>query len=200
MAARISPASAPTLTSSAGNTRGLIEAQHNQRRAAAAPAAQSTAVTRANRVRLAAHRWAAKLPRTQPYAASPSHCPSAITDERFNRLAAATADEFVKEVIAAVQEKESYYHDSERASSERRHLLSTVDRKHKAEATAIKAFEAEQLGVVQEVCREVQQLTPAALRFEFQQVERGRMNTPSPSRSRGRATNQRNRGDSGPNR
>ena len=54
-------------------------------------------------MRLAAHRWAAKLPRKQPYAAS-SHRPSVITDERFNRLAAAAGgDEFVRKVIAAVQ-------------------------------------------------------------------------------------------------
>ena len=203
--------------------------QDERWRAAAAPAAQPTAVTEANRVRLAAHRWAAKLPRTKPYAASPSHCPSVITDERFNRLAAAAAggDGFVRKVIAAVQKKENHYHDLARSSSEREHLLSAVGRKQKealdeykkaeaergifsrrlpkptraeAEAAAIKEFEAEQLGVIEEVCREVQQLTPAAVWFELQRVEPGRMNTPSPSRSRGRTTNQRDRGDSGPSR
>ena len=200
--------------------------QDERWRASVVPAAQPTAVTEANRVRLAAHRWAAKLSRTQPYAAS-SHHPSVITDERFNRLAAAAGDEFVRKVIAAVQKKESYYHDSARANSEREHLRPAVGRKHQealdeykraeakrgifsrrppkptmaeAEAAAIKEFEAEQLGVIEDVCREVQQLTPAAVRFELQRVEPGRMNTPSPSRSRGRTTNQPDRGDSGPNR
>ena len=179
--------------------------QDERWRAAAVPAAQPTAVTEANRVRLAAHRWAAKLPRTKPAAASPSHCPSVITDERFNRLAAGSGgDEFVRSVIVAVQKKESFYHDSARASSESEHLRPAVGRKHQealdeykkaeakrgifrrrppkrtmaeAEAAAIEEFEAEQLGVIEEVCREVQQLTSVAVRFELQRVEPGRMNT-----------------------
>ena len=69
-----------------------------------------------------------------------------------------------------------------------------------AEAAVIKEFISEQLGVIKEICREVQQRTPAAVRSELQRFEPGQVVTPRPSKSRTRATNQQGRGDSGPSR
>ena len=183
-------------------------------------------VTEADRVRLAVHAMAAKLPRTQPYD-NPSHRPPALSDERFNRMAAATDDEFVRKVIAAVQEKGNYYTDFERTESEKSHLRPAVGKMYQdaldeyekakakrwifskrspkptwteAEAAVIKEFISEQLGVIKEICREVQQRTPAAVRSELQRFEPGQVVTPRPSKSRTRATNQQGRGDSGPSR
>ena len=194
--------------------------------AAPAPAPAVVSVTEADRVRLAVYAVAAKLPRTQPYGNS-SHRPPALSDERFNRMAVATDDEFVRKVIAAVQEKGNYYTDFERTESEKAHLRSAVGRMYQdaldeyekvkakrgifskrppkptwteAEAAVIKEFISEQLGVIKEICREVQQRTPAAVRSELQRFEPGQVVTPRPSKSRTRATNQQGRGDSGPSR
>ena len=194
--------------------------------AAPAPAPAVVSVTEADRVRLAVHAMAAKLPRTQPYD-NPSHRPPALSDERFNRMAAATDDEFVRKVIAAVQEKGNYYTDFERTESEKSHLRPAVGKMYQdaldeyekakakrwifskrppkptwteAEAAVIKEFISEQLGVIKEICREVQQRTPAAVRSELQRFEPGQVVTPRPSKSRTRATNQQGRGDSGPSR
>ena len=194
--------------------------------AAPAPAPAVVSVTEADRVRLAVYAVAAKLPRTQPYGNS-SHRPPALSDERFNRMAAATDDEFVRKVIAAVQEKGNYYTDFERTESEKAHLRPAVGRMYQdaldeyekakakrwifskrppkptwteAEAAVIKEFISEQLGVIKEICREVQQRTPAAVRSELQRFEPGQVVTPRPSKSRTRATNQQGRGDSGPSR
>ena len=188
----------------------------------ARPAAAS--VTEADRVRLAAHLVAKKLPRTQPYASNSSHRPPALSDERFNRLATATDDEFVRKVIAGVQKEQTYYTDFERARSEEAYLRQAIGRKHqealdeyeKAEAkrwsfsrrspkptwaevkaAAIEEFESKQLVVIEEVCDDVQHRMPGAVRLELQRRESGRMSTPSPSQSRTRTTNQRDRGDSG---
>ena len=193
-------------------------------------AAMSTArpttasVTEADRVRLAAHLVAAKLPRTQPYTSSPSHRPPALSDERFNRLATATDDEFVRKVIAGVQKEQPCYTDFERARSEEAYLRQAIGRKHQealdeyekaeakrwsfsrrspkptwaeVEAAAIEEFESKQLVVIEEVCDDVQHRMPGAVRRELQRRESGRMSTPSPSQSRTRTTNQRDRGDSG---
>ena len=194
--------------------------------AAPAPAPAVVSVTEADRVRLAVYAVAAKLPRTQPYGNS-SHRPPALSDERFNRMAAATDDEFVRKVIAAVQEKGNYYTDFERTESEKSHLRPAVGKMYQdaldeyekakakrwifskrppkptwteAEAAVIKEFISEQLGVIKEICREVQQRTPAAVRSELQRFEPGQVVTPRPSKSRTRATNQQGRGDSGPSR
>ena len=56
------------------------------------------------------------------------------------------------------------------------------------------------LGIGFELREVLQELVGIDVWFELQRVEPGRMNTPSPSRSRGRTTNQRDRGDSGPSR
>ena len=192
--------------------------------AAPAPAPAVVSVTEADRVRLAVHAVAAKLPRTQPYGNS-SHRPPALSDERFNRMAVATDDEFVRKAIAAVQEKGNYYTDFERTESENAHLRPAVGRMYQdaldeykkakakrrifskrpptwteAEAAVIKEFISEQLGVIKGICREVQQRTPAAVRSELQRFEPGQVVTPRPSKSRTRATNQQGRGDSGPSR
>lgn len=104
------------------------------------PAAGS--VTEADRVRLAVHDVAAKLPRTEPYAGS-SHRPPAFSNERFNRLAVATDDEFVRKVIAGVQKEQTYYTDFERTESEKNHLRPAVDGKHQEALARYEAAEAE---------------------------------------------------------
>ena len=60
-------------------------------------------VTNEDRVRLAVHDIAAKLPRTQPYPGNRSHCPFAVSDERFRRVAAATNIESVRTAIGRLE-------------------------------------------------------------------------------------------------
>ena len=152
-------------------------------------------VTEAERVRVAVDAVKAKLPRTQPHSGNRSHRPPAVSDERFDHLAAATDDEFVKKVVTELQRRQAYYTDSERSESEETHLRPTITRKYDenlvayekadaargffsrrppkptraaAESVAIEEFEAEQLVLIEGVCRNIQQWSPAAVRRELQ--------------------------------
>ena len=197
---------------------------------AAAPAAEPAAVSvaEAGRVRLAVHAVQAELPWTQPYPGNSSHRPPALSNERFDRMAAATDDEFVRKVIAEVQQRQTFYTDYQRTESEKTHLRPAVARKHQenlgayekaeaergifsrrsskptwaeAEVVVIEEFEAEQLGVIEEICRDVRQRSPADVQRERQRFAPGRVSAPQPGRSPIRRTKkQQDRGGSGPSR
>lgn len=189
------------------------------------PGPASVSVTEADRLRLAKHIVAGKLPRTEPYAGNPSHRPPAFSDERFNRVAAASGDTFVKKVVAGVQKEQTYYTARERAESEEEYLRPIIDRQHQdalvrheaaeakrklfrrrppkptwaeAKVAAIQKFETEHLDVIEKVCREVRRRTPAAVRRELARFEPERqVSIPQRSRLQTHATEQQDRGDSG---
>ena len=151
-------------------------------------------VTEADRLRLAVHAVVATLPRTEPYPHNASYRPPALSNERLEGMAGATDDEFVRAVIAGVQERQRYYANFQLAESEKVHLRPAVARQHaanlakyekarkrwflsaqpaeptwaEAEAVAIREFEAAQLGVIEDVCREVRQRSPGSVRLELQ--------------------------------
>ena len=107
--------------------------------------------------------------------------------------------------------------DSERTESAKNHLRPAVDAKHQealgqyekakaergiftrrppeptwaeAETEVVKEFESELLGVIEGICHEVQQQTPAAVRFELERFEPQPVSTPQPSRLGTRTTKQ----------
>ena len=163
----------------------------------------------------------ANLPWTQPYSGNPSHRPPAVSDERFDHIAAATDDEFVKTVVTELQRQASYYTDFDRSESEKTYLRPAVTRKNEenrraykkanaarwflrrrppeptwaeAESVVIKEFEAEQLVLIEGVCHDIKQRSPAAVRLELQRLEPKQVSTPGRSRSPSR-TKQQGRGD-----
>ena len=161
---------------------------------AVSPEADGVGVTEADRLRVAVHAVVATLPRTEPHPHNTSYRPPAVSKERFEGMAGATDDEFVRTVIAGVRERERYYTNFELAESEKTHLRPAVARQHaanlakyekarkrwllsaqpaeptwaEAEAVAIREFEAAQLGVIEEVCGEVRQRSPGSVRLELQ--------------------------------
>ena len=197
------------------------------RREASPPSATAPApepalnVTEAERVRVAVDAVKAKLPWTKPYSGNPSHRPPAVSDERFDHIAAATDDEFVKTVVTELQRKASYYTDSARSESEKTYLRPAITRKNEenrhaykkanaargflrrrppeptwaeAESVVIKEFEAEQLVLIEGVCHDIKQRSPAAVRRELQRLEPKQVSTPDRSRSPSH-TKQQDRGD-----
>ena len=188
---------------------------------APAPEPAAVSVTKAQRVRLAVHVVAAKLPRTQPHSGNSSYRPPAVSDERFDHLAAATHDEFVRRLIAEIQERQANYTDFARRESEKTYLHPAIARKHQenlkaygkaeaergffrrrppeptggeAETVVIKEFEAELLGVIDAVSRDIQQRSPAAVRRELERLEPEQGSTLQPGRSLNRRTKQQDRG------
>ena len=178
---------------------------------ATAPAPEPAAlnVTEAERVRVAVDAVEAKLPRTQPYSGNPSHRPPAVSDERLDHLAAAADDEFVKTVVTELQRRQAYYTDSARSESEKTYLHPAITRKDEenrraykkadaarrfpsrrqpkptwaaAESVVIKEFEAEQLVLIEDVCRDIQQWSPAVVRREFQRLEPEQVRAGRPER------------------
>ena len=197
-------------------------------REASPPPPEPTAlnVTEAERVRVAVDAVEVNLPRTRPYPGNPSYRPPAVSDERLDHLAAATDDKFVKTVVTKLQTRQAYYTDFARSESEETYLRPTITRKHKenrvayekadaargffsrrlpkptwaeAQSVVIKKFEAEQLRSIEAICRGIQQLPPAAVRREFQRLEKPEQVRTFPSRSSSH-TKQQDRGDTSPSR
>ena len=204
------------------------DTQGAHRRPAAVPASPPAAVsvTEADRIRLAVHLLNRKLPRTTPYSGNSTHRPPAVSNERFNGLAAATDDDFIRKAIASLQ-KATYYSDSERTKSEEEHLRATVGSKHKealaqyetaeatrgifsrrapkptwedAKAAVVKEFEADLLSSIAEVCREVRQMSPAAVLRELERFSPAQAPTRRTTPTRTRYTSQQDRNDTGPSR
>ena len=168
---------------------------------APAPEPAAVSVTEVERVRLAAQAVEAQLPWTRPYSGDSSHRPPAVPDERFERLAAATADEFARKVIAEVQARQHYYSDSQRTESEKTYLRPAITGKHQenrdayekaaaerglftrrpakptwaaAAAVASQEFEGKLLGVIEDVCRDAQRQSPSSVRREPEPERRAR--------------------------
>ena len=158
----------------------------------------AVSVRERDRVRAAVGAVEAILPRTQPYSGNSSHRPPAVSDERFDRLAAAAADEFVRKVITETQERQRYYTNFERTESEKTHLRAVIARKNRenvsmyeksaakrgffsrrlpkptwaeAETVVIQEFEAELLGAIEDACRKIRQRSSAGVRLEPQGLE-----------------------------
>ena len=190
------------------------------------PEPAAVSVTEPERVRLAVDAVKAILPRTQPYSGNASHRPPAVSDERFERLVAAAADEFVRKVITETQERQRYYTDFERRESEKTHLRPVIARKNRenvsiyeeseaergffsrrprkptwaeAETVVIQEFEAELLGVIEDVCRGIRQRSSAGARLEPRRSEPDPVSTHQLGRSPS-GTQQPDRGHSGPSR
>ena len=186
----------------------------------ATASAPEPAALNVERVRLAVQAVEEKLPRTRPYPGNPSHRPPALSDERLDHLAD-TADEFVKTVVTELRRRQAYYGDYARSESERTYLRPRIERRHKenldayekaeaerrlfsrrppkpkwaeAESVVIEEFEAEQRVVIKDVCRRIQQLSPAAVQQSIRKEEAARrareheapLRAPGPTRDRGR--------------
>ena len=189
------------------------------------PEPAAVTVTKPERVRLAVDAVKAILPRTQPYSGNPSHRPPAVSDERFDRLAAAAKDEFAREVIAEIQ-RQHYYTDFQRRESEKTHLRAVIARKNRenlsayeqseaerkffsrrlpkptwaeAETVVIQEFETELLGAIEDACRKIRQRSSAGVRLEPQGLEPDRVSTYQRGRSPS-GTQQPDRGHPGPSR
>ena len=177
----------------------------------ATASAPEPAALNVERVRLAVQAVEEKLPRTRPYPGNPSHRPLALSDERLDHLAE-TADGFVKTVVTELQRRQAYY-AYDRSESEKTHLHPRIELRHKenldtyekakakrrlfsrrppqptwaeAESVVIKEFEAEQRVVIKDVCRRIQQLSPAAVQQSIQkEADRRAREQKSPSYTRG---------------
>ena len=176
-------------------TDSAVADQNTRSRAVADPTAElaDAGVSDADRMRLAAVTVEEMLPRTQPYPSNRSHRPTAVSNKRFSRIAAATDDEFVSRVITDVRSRQTYYTDLERVESEKEHLRAAVAQKRtealaryktaeakrgswsfsrrppepsweEAETAAVEEFETALLDKIREVCREIRQLTAADIR------------------------------------
>ena len=183
-------------------TDSAVADQNTRSRAVADPTAElaDASVSDADRMRLAAGTVEEMLPRTQPYPANRSHRPTAVSNKRFSRIAAATDDEFVSRVITDVRSRQTHYTDLERAKSEKEHLHAAVAQKRteafaryktaeakrgifsrrppepsweEAETAAIEEFETALLDNIKDICREIQQLTAADVRKKLQRIETG---------------------------
>ena len=205
------------------------DSQGSHRRPAAVPASTPAAVsvTEADRIRLAVHLLNEKLPRTTPYHSTPTHRPPAVCDERFNQLAAATDDDFMRKTIASLQKATYLYSDSERTKSEEEHLRADVSSKHEealaqyeaaeaargifsrraprpswedAKAAVVKEFEADLLSSIAEVCREVRLMSPADVLRTLERFSPAQAPTQRTTPTRTRYTSQQDRDDTGPSR
>ena len=159
-------------------------------------------------MRLAVHVLPTRLPRRQQYAGNASHRPFAATDKLLDRVAAAAKHDFTRQVIAGFRKRQVHYSDAERAWAEKDQLHPAIARRHQealdkyeqaeAEAAVIEEYETELLGVIEEVCVDAQQRSPAAVRSELQRLEPGQVigspSRPSPIRDASR----QERGGSGP--
>ena len=161
-----------------------------------------------DRVRLAVHVLASKVPQAPPYPSNPSHRTVAVSVARLDRVAAVTKDEFKRQVIAEFQKRYSSGADG-RTRAEEAHLRSAIARQHQesldeyeraeaergyvswrppkpatwaeAEAAVIAEYETELLGVIEKVCVDVEQRSPMAVRSARQRLEPGLVIEP-PSR------------------
>ena len=173
----------------------------------ATASAPEPAALNVERVRLAVQAVEKNLPRTRPYPGNPSHRPLALSDERLDHLAE-TADGFVKTVVTELQRRQAYY-AYDRSESEKTHLHPRIELRHKenldtyekakakrrlfsrrppeptwveAESVVIEEFEAEQRVVIKNVCRRIQQLSPAAVQQSIQKEEDRRAREQEPPR------------------
>ena len=166
------------------------------------PGPPGVEVTHEDRVRLALHVLPERLPRRQQYDGNASHRPFAASDKRLDRVAAAAQGEFTRQVIAGFRKREVYYRDADRAWAEKDHLRPAIEQRHQearekyaqaeaarglfsrrppeptwaeAEAAVIEEYETELLGIFEQVCVDVQQRPPAAVRSELQRLEPGQV-------------------------
>ena len=157
------------------------------------------AEVRKDRVRLGARTLPAELPKAPPYSSNPSYRVVAVSFARLDRVAAATKDKFERQVIAEFQKRHGY-DDDMLTKAEEAYLRPLIERRHEedlatyeqeeaerglfsrrlpeptwaqAEAVVIEAYETELLGVIEEVCADVQQRPIEAVRSELQRLDAG---------------------------
>ena len=94
------------------------------------PAPVVVAIPHEERVRLAADKAEAWLPRAKPAPWNPMHQPLAVSDGTLDRLAAATEDRFVRDTIVAVRSRQFPYDAYYRTRAEEDHHAPAINREH----------------------------------------------------------------------
>ena len=152
-----------------------------------------------DRARLAARLLPARLRQAPPYTSNLSYRTVAVSFARLDRVAAATTDELKRQVVAEFKERHGY-DASVLTKAEEAYLRPIIERRHdealamyeqaeaerrifsrrpskptwaQANAAVIEEYETELLGVIEEVCADVQQQPIEAVRSELQRLEAG---------------------------
>ena len=94
------------------------------------PAPVVVAIPHEERVRLAADKAEAWLPRATPAPGNPMHQPLAVSDRSLDRLAATTEDRFVRDTIVAVRNRQFPYDAYYRTRAEEDHHAPAINREH----------------------------------------------------------------------
>ena len=186
------------------------------------------AKVRKDRVRLAARVLPTKLRKEAPFTSNPSYRTVAVSCARLDRVAAATKDEFKRQVSAEFQVRHGY-DDDMLTKAEEAYLRPLIKRRHEealatyeqaetergflsrrppeptwaqAEAVVNEEYETELLGVIEEVCADVRQRPIEEVRRELQRLEPGEVSPARPSAPRpaNHDRSRQERGNSGPSR